>query len=122
MSNTHLLRHFRSCLAIFLISALLAPQAVLGFNPNYLLSDTDLVDSASMSRAGIQGFLQIRGGAIANAKFDTPNNGQRSSAEILAGAASYYRMSPKVLIVILQKEQSLITDQNPTQNHPVSAV
>ncbi len=116
MSNTHLLRHFRSCLAIFLISALLAPQAVLGFNPNYLLSDTDLVDSASMSRAGIQGFLQIRGGAIANAKFDTPNNGQRSSAEILAGAASYYRMSPKVLIVILQKEQSLVTAKNPSNN------
>lgn len=97
-----------------LVFSLLAPQAIFAFTPNYLLSDADLIDSTSMSRAGIQDFLSIRGGAIAHLKFDTPGDVQRSTAEILAGAALYYRISPKFLIVILQKEQSLVTAKNPS--------
>lgn len=87
---------------------------LLAFNPNFLLSDFELTDGNALSRKGIQDFLQSKGSALARLQFDTPS-GRKSSADIIFDAGRYYRISQKYLLVLLQKEQSLVAATNPSQ-------
>lgn len=84
------------------------------FTPNFLLSDYDLTDSSALSRNGVRDFLRSKGAAIADMKFETPNE-PKTAVDILLDVAKLYRISPKYLLVLLQKEQSLVTAANPTQ-------
>lgn len=105
----------RQIFAALVLALLVFPQWAHAFTANYLLSDTDLTDSTSMSKAGIADFLRSQGGDIAKQSFDTPN-AKRSAADILYSAAAFYRISPKVLMTVLQKEQSLITAKKPSSD------
>ncbi len=107
---------FLAIIALLLPAAslLMSPQRAFAFNPNFLLSDTELTDAKSLTKHGIQDFLRARGGAIATKTFETPGSMVKSASEIIHGAATFYTISPKVLLAILQKEQSLITSRKPT--------
>lgn len=110
-----------------------------GFDPNNLISDEamygDVADSLTVEE--IQRVLADKGAAcvkgqdgspcLKNARFDTQSypatafcerefvGGQgQSAAQVIANAAQACRVSPKVLIVLLQKEQGLVTSKNPT--------
>lgn len=113
-----------------------------GFDPQYLISDSamygDVADSLSQDQ--IQDFLNQRGAScvqgadgspcLKNATFDTqtlPANqycereflGEQAdtAARVIHKAAQACRISPKVLLVLLQKEQGLVTTNNPTQRN-----
>ncbi len=103
-------------LVAFVLAALFSwpAGADAAINPNSLLSDYDLTDTSAMSRVGIQQFLNSKGGGIASATFVT-TSGTHTAAEILYAAGKYYGISPKYLIILLQKEQTLITTKTPTQ-------
>lgn len=88
--------------------------AVAGFDPNHIIADSELTDFASLSKSGIRDFLQAKGSGLADGKYQTPF-GDRSAADILATAATHYKLSPKFLITLLQKEQSLVTTASPTK-------
>jgi len=79
-------------------------------NINNILTDTELLDSSSMSLARIQSFLKDKGSYLANYSV-----GGKSAAEIIYNTANQYGLSPKYLLVRLQLEQSLITNSNPSQ-------
>lgn len=120
-----------------LILGSLGPSAALAFDTsstNYinggyyhnLVSDSDFLDINSMSVGAIQDFLVSKGSALASAPSDRLGNGAngRSAAQIIYDAAHGYgeasgtargitvaneTVSPRALLVTLQKEQSLIT-------------
>lgn len=130
-----------------------------GFQPGYIISDTNFYDSQAMSASQIQTFLnqkiaasldgrctigEVRGGedrragapfgtttvayaCLKDAKFATKSRAANaycsayagsstpeSAAIIISKVARSCGINPRVLLVILQKEQSLITDTWPT--------
>lgn len=86
------------------------------FNPNFIISDYELEDYSSMNLYDIQAFLNKQTGQLKNYIIKDPSTGKLiSAAEIIYEASQKYKINPKYLIVLLQKEQSLITDPNPTQ-------
>lgn len=103
--------------AIISIIFILTPSICLAaeFNPNYIISDNDLIDANSMSTDKIQTFLELKGGAISSYLTLDPAGNQKRASQIIYDAGKYYIISPKFLLVTLQKEQSLITDTDPDQ-------
>ena len=84
------------------------------FDPSYIISDFEFQDYSSMDVYDIQSFLNKQTGVLKNYFVKDPNTGKFISAsEVIQKAATQYRINPKYLIVLLQKEQSLITDPYP---------
>lgn len=85
------------------------------FNPNYIISDEEMQNWESMNRADIGAFLKEKDGYIANLLISDKDGNMRPVSDIIYRAAKEYRINPKYLLVKLQKEQSLVTDEDPTQ-------
>lgn len=98
-----------------------------GFNPNYILDDNEVNDYASMTLADVQQFLNDRGGYLATFKtsrclpqdvtFGLPCSGPlTSAAEIIYDRAITNKINPKFILVLLQKEMSLVEKKSVSQN------
>ncbi len=129
-------KHILSSL-IFILTASSVNAAE--FNPNNIISDAEMLDASSMSQKDIEQFLRAKGGYIANYSTKNSDGYVRSAAQIIYEAANNYDCSkvenlsdnptrqekatkcepttinPKALLVLLQKEQSLLTDKTPRQ-------
>lgn len=114
-------KNTQKIIAFFLlISGLFSysPLAVLAqaeFNPQFIISDEEMQSTANWTQTDIQKFLQDRGSYLTNLVSTDVNGVQKSAAEIIYDTAIRYQINPKFLLVTLQKEQSLITDDTPTQ-------
>ncbi|MFH0892269.1 MAG: hypothetical protein V1867_05820 [Candidatus Falkowbacteria bacterium] len=108
------------------------------FNPNNIISDAEMLDSGTMTLSEIQAFLDNQGGYLARYKTANFEGKIKTAAEIIYDAAvNNYdcgdaemssnpteaerkikckpaRINPRLLLVLLQKEQSLIDDTSPT--------
>jgi len=85
------------------------------FNPNFIISDFELENYSSMNLDDIQYFLDRQPGILKHYVTNNTSNGQLMTAtEIIYQAAQEYKINPKYLLTLLQKEQSLITDPHPT--------
>lgn len=102
------------------------------FDPSYIISDPILYDANAMTEAEISGFLQARIGTCLNAnclnvvRVDTQSRSatpmcsayqgaaQESAARILFKVQQACGISAKVLLVTLEKEQSLVSHRSPT--------
>ncbi len=106
-------------------------QDAFGFDPNNLISDERFSDTATLGGAeGIQKFFESRGSVLGNTSADflvklrepgdidlksrlpdpRPNLGRlRTAAELVFDAATSAGLNPQVVLVTLQKEQTLIT-------------
>jgi PAS domain-containing protein len=125
-----------SFFALFLFTA--SQAKALTFNPNNILSDAEMLDAGAMTLEDIRSFLNSKGGYISKNSFPDAYGTVRSAAEIIHNAAYNadcdgvilnssatmeerrlkcrpIRINPKMLIVLLQKEMSLIEAVNPTQ-------
>ncbi len=94
------------------------PLAVLAqaeFNPQFIISDEEMQSTANWTQTDIQNFLQDRGSYLKTLMAEDANGVLKSAAEIIYNTAITYQINPKFLLVTLQKEQSLITDDTPTQ-------
>ncbi|KKQ60509.1 MAG: hypothetical protein US81_C0019G0006 [Parcubacteria group bacterium GW2011_GWE2_38_18] len=85
------------------------------FNPNYIIGDSEILDTTSMSLAEITQFLNSKEGYLATYKTTSPDGKTMSAAEIIYDRAITNGVNPKFLIVLLQKEGSLIEKKNPSQ-------
>ncbi len=138
---------------IFLIVALTLPSLLFplvseaqtaidpNFNPNLILTDSDLLNYGSMSLSDIQNFLQAKGSYLANYYALDTYGVNRSAAEIIYNATHnnydcdgvtlsdtptqaekdskclhVTTVNPKFILVLLQKEQGLIEDSSPKQS------
>ena len=83
-------------------------------DPEYLISDTEMLDVSSMSLEDIQGFLAR--GSLASYNTTDKDGIERSAAKIIWDVSQTFELSPRFLLVLLQREQSLVEDSDPTQN------
>ncbi len=85
------------------------------FDPNYIISDTEILDYDCMSLKEIEDFLNAKGGFLANYSTTDPDGKKITAAEIIYTRAQENKISPKFIITLLQKEMSLIEDKDPKQ-------
>ena len=97
---------------ILTLSLPLTPAWAQGtFNPNYVLADQDVFDYKSMTYQQIYDFLKAKGSSLTTYKDPITS---MLAADIIYRAAQDYRVNPKYLLALLQKEQSLIENGTPT--------
>lgn len=111
--------------------ALAAEAVQSGFNPNKLIDDKVFLNEDTMSVSDIQKFLQEKNSVLANTsnsfvsllkepvtnkalkeKLEDPkadSTKSRTAAELIYDAAQSSGLNPQVILVTLNKEQSLIT-------------
>jgi hypothetical protein len=112
------------------------------FNPANIISDSEVLNTNCLSQSQIQNFLNQQGGYLANyATYNAHGTPDKLASEIIYDAAvnnydcdgielsasptedekalkcrHVTTVNPKFLLVLLQKEQSLIDDATPTQS------
>ena len=86
------------------------------FDPNNIISDGEVLNYSSMTLDDIREFLKNKGGYLATYSCADPNGKIMPAAEIIYDRATVNKVSPKFLIALLQKEQSLIEDNSPKQS------
>ncbi|HLD30814.1 MAG TPA: hypothetical protein VJB41_01260 [Patescibacteria group bacterium] len=108
---------FKKTLVVLILFGLLfANTPVLAdFDPNYIISDEDLLAYDSMSLSQIQQFLENKRSGLAWYSAIDTDGVNRPASEIIWRAAQTNRINPKVILVTLQKEQSLIQTTRPNQ-------
>ena len=84
------------------------------FQPGFVISYQDLVNWQYMSRDEIQAFLDEKGTLGAFETIDLDGE-ERLAADIIQRVAQDHGVNPKFIMVMMQKEQSLITDPTPSQ-------
>ena len=92
------------------------PAPPVPYEPNTIISDANLLDAGSMSAAAIQSFLDNQTGDLRSYSGSDHNGATKTAAQMIADAAVGWGVSPKVIIVTLQKEQSLISRPGADQN------
>jgi hypothetical protein len=83
------------------------------FDPTTIMSDSSFRDVTG-SAAEIQAFLNQQPGSLKSYRGRDHNGVTKSAAEMIADAAAAWNVSPKVILVTLQKEQSLLARANPS--------
>lgn len=106
-------------ISLVLAFSLLVPySAAFGeaeFNPHFIISDEDLQNCDGWTAVEVQQFLENKGSYLARYRGEDLYGEIKSAAEIIYESAIRNQISPKFLLVTLQKEQSLITDDTPSQ-------
>lgn len=93
----------------------LTPVKAGEFNANNIISDFELEDYSSLSETAIQRFLESKRSFLA--QFSQVINGVRKTgSQIIFAESQLYQINPKFILAMLQKEQSLLTDQSPSQD------
>jgi hypothetical protein len=85
-----------------------------GFDPNAILTDDDIFDVTRMDLASIRAFLKARGSLNTIKVMDTDGI-EKEPAQVIWRVATTYKINPQYLLVLLQKEQSLVETKNITQ-------
>ncbi len=101
------------CLIILNIILMPLTPVLAAFNPNFIISDNELTDYSSMYMDEIQNFLENKGSFLAN--YIDPQV-KITAAQAIYDAANLHQINPKYILVLLQKEQSLVEDPHPSQD------
>jgi hypothetical protein len=111
-------------LAMVLVLSVFLPQAQAlqaqeftldpGFDPNRVLEDTDIFDVTSMSYERMVSFMRSKG-TLADTLIKDIDGIEKPASEIIWRVATSYKINPKYLLALLQKEQSLVEDRDPSQ-------
>lgn len=112
-----------------------------GFDPNNIIGDLEILDYSTMDLNDIQKFLETKGSYLAAYSCPDSNGVTRRASEIIYNAAAKNHdcdgaglsenpteeekdlkcrkvaINPKFLLVLLQKEQSLIEESSPSQKN-----
>lgn len=104
----------RLLLSIAACLLLALPSPTAAFSPDLLVSSGEFTDASAMSLADVQTFLQQRNSPLASLFLPDSSGGLKLPTEIIWFAAQEARISPKVLLVTLQKEQRAVTNPKPS--------
>jgi hypothetical protein len=86
------------------------------FNPNYIISDSEVLDYNSLTLEEIKTFINSKEGTLKNYSIATEDGRLMSAAEVIYDRAVANKVNPKFLLILIQKEQSLLTDASPKQS------
>lgn len=84
-----------------------------GFNPNYIISDYEILAYDSMSLEEIQSFLEDKKSFLATYSAADPDGKSWKASEIIYDRAQNNKISPKFILVLLQKEMGLVEEKSP---------
>lgn len=84
-----------------------------GFNPDYIISDYEILAYDSMNQEEIQSFLEDKKSFLATYSATDPDGKSWKASEIIYNRAQANKISPKFILVLLQKEMGLIEDEAP---------
>ncbi|MBT3230312.1 hypothetical protein HN358_00805 [Candidatus Uhrbacteria bacterium] len=101
-------------LVMFIFLSLLFPAQVFAFDPNYLISDWDFTDPFALDFNQIQHYLNR--GFLGDYLTEDWEGDDTYATNIIWETAQTRGISPKVLLVMLQKEQSLVEDDDPSDS------
>ncbi len=131
-----------SLIFIFFVITLFYAKTVAkaqGFDPSNIISDLEILDYTTMDQADIQKFLENKNSYLASYSCLDANGATKKASEIIYNAAANnyncsgvslsdnptleekqvkcqkVTINPKFLLVLLQKEQSLIEESTPSQ-------
>jgi len=85
------------------------------FDTDTVISESNFRDWDSMTADDIQAFLDAQPGTLKSYTARDHNGRVTTTAQMVAEAARAWRINPRVILVKLQKEQSLLADKNPTR-------
>lgn len=102
-----------STLFIFSIFVIPLTTQAAEFNPGMIISDYEFEDVDSMNYKDIENFLRKKGSALVD--YVDPYL-KVTAVQLIYDNAQLNHINPKVLLVLLQKEQSLVTDGDPSDN------
>ncbi|PJJ61749.1 cell wall-binding repeat-containing protein [Compostimonas suwonensis] len=120
------------------VSALAASLSGADFNPGNIISDANFYDGDAMTEAQVQSFLDQKGAGCRSVggvpclkdftqttkdQIDYPDicspyagAANESAARIIVKSAAACGISPRVILTLLQKEQSLVSSPGPDQD------
>ncbi|KKS40589.1 hypothetical protein A3H03_02480 [Candidatus Kuenenbacteria bacterium RIFCSPLOWO2_12_FULL_42_13] len=104
---------FLSLLGFFIGALAPSLPASAQFNPHLIITDVELTDYNTMNLDQIQEFLEVKDSPLA--KYVDPTV-RMTAAQIIYDNARLNRINPKYVLALLQKEQSLVTDPNPSED------
>lgn len=85
-----------------------------GFDPNHVLEDDDIFDVNGMTYQRLVDFLNSKG-TLATTKMPDIDGVVKPIPDIIWRVAQSYKINPKYLLALMEKEQSLVTDPDPSQ-------
>lgn len=103
---------FLIILTIFTLQPLATIYAA-SFNPSLILSNEELTNHQAMNLDQIKDFLNKKGGILANY---VEQNVKMYTYQIIYEVSQVYKINPKYVLTLLQKEQGLITNKTPSQS------
>jgi hypothetical protein len=83
---------------------------------NNIISDGEFRNYQSMTQSQIQDFLTSENSFLAAYKTVDNDGVEKLPSEMIINAANKYQINPKVIITMLQKEQSIIQESRPLYN------
>ena len=121
---SHVMRRASAVVAAVAALILLSTTAAFGltFNPNLVISNGNMRAANSMSAAQVQAFLDAKGGVLRSYVAPDHSGVQKKASQIIWEACQAYNISPKVMLVMLQKEQTLITRKTVATNTLARAI
>jgi len=101
----------KNILKIGLVTALFAAAPLFGhaFDAGYIITDDEMTDAASMTQYEVYKFLQRKKSYLATYR----PLGTHFASFAIVDAAQKYSINPKVILTMLQKEQSLVENSHP---------
>ncbi|MDF1496890.1 MAG: hypothetical protein P1P90_02420 [Patescibacteria group bacterium] len=119
--------YIQRVLAVFLLMVLSMPTGLMtaraetgltidqiGFNPNLILSDNDIFDVNGMTYDYLVNFARSKG-TLADLQVKDTDGTMKPAVDVIWRVANVYKMNPKYLLALLQKEQSLVEDPAPSE-------
>lgn len=103
-------RLFLIIICLFILKPISMAEAA-SFNPGLILSDEELTNQQAMGLDQIKDFLNKKGGVLANY---VEKNVKMYAYQIIYEVAQVYKINPKYILTLLQKEQGLITNKTPS--------
>ncbi len=104
-------------IGILVIIMVILPSGAVAFSPHYLLNDSEFQDSTAWGLPEVRNFLETKGSPLSRYAPRDVDGSLKRAADIIVIAARKHRINPKVLLVLLQKEQSLIEHELPITNY-----
>jgi hypothetical protein len=108
----------KSLIALISLALLLSPLVTLAaeFDPNYLISDSEITNYSSMTQADIDEFLRGQEGTLKNYITIDKEDNFKTATQTFYEVANKWMINPKYLLTLVQKEMGLLADTSPKQS------
>jgi len=102
-------------LQICLLAGALPVRAAAPADASFILSDQDVTDTSNVPDGFSQRFLEAHGGAIAGMTFIDLDGTPKKPGDLIDFYGRIYGVNPRFLLALIQREQSLVDDPDPSR-------